>query len=463
MATGEQEKKAPEKKEHGNTPWSKIPETLKKERAEIAKNLEHETKKLDKEFSEKFDKKPGKNLSKEEVVTVFQESETYKNKSYEDILDILKNGVKKENGEYDTSLQNNNLHDRLQKNVDKESESKKEEEEPKGEKKELNEKDGEAYLISVYGEKPNEANVLRILKEKRSEYKDAKTYDEAMAILKKRRPETWKRLTDRIPPRDPLQTADDKTIDKELAERWFTPDGKIIEDEAKKEDKEEEKTEKKEKKQKKEKKPRKRDLNPLNWIRYGATRFVTGFIGTASLIWTKSRDVFARPQQVFTKQFWKDIGHNIAHIPEAIVKTIWGTVNKNLRSTKKHTYFRNTVQDYGKTRWPESKNRFKKTFWFLGKFIGINPANGSIIPVPKFGIHIANGITLAIEETLQGVKNSKWHWNPKNRNFKSFDYAKTKEIFNKAFKWNHKNKLGAEKEGKVIKMDTEAKEEKKAA
>jgi hypothetical protein len=181
----------------------------------------------------------------------------------------------------------------------------------------------------------------------------------------------------------------------------------------------------------------------------------TGVIGTASLIWTKSLDIFARPQQLFTKQFWKDIGHNVVHTPEAILKTIWGTVNKDLRSTKKHTYFRNVVQDYGKTRWPDSKNRFKKTLWFLGKFVGINPATWNITPVPKFGIHVNNGISLAIEETLQGVKNSKRHWNPKNWNLKSFNYAKTKEIFNKAFKWNHKNKLGAEKpEGKVVEMDT---------
>jgi outer membrane biosynthesis protein TonB len=57
-----------------------------------------------------------------------------------------------------------------------------------------------------------------------------------------------------------------------------------VKEDKKPEEKPAAKPEAKEEKKPKEKKKRKRDLNPLNWIRYGATRLATGVIGTASLI-----------------------------------------------------------------------------------------------------------------------------------------------------------------------------------
>lgn len=373
-------------------------------------------------------------------------------------------------------------------------------------------KSDDENFIPIYGEKPERAEVIKILK-KRSPlaYEKAETREEVMKILEKNNPTLFHRLqrkegkesyvrdTQKIPNekiedkiRDPKREKDkknDKEVDKYLEDWWFDNKGWKLPEEGKEKDKKEEikekkaelvkedkkpetkpeekkpeaKPEVKEEKKPKEKKKRKRDLNPLNWIKYGATRLATGVVGTAALIGTKSLDIVARPQQLFSKQFWKDIGHNIVHTPGAILKTIWGTFNKNLRSTKKHTYSRNIFQDYGKSR-TETKNPVKKVLWFLGKFVGVTPASGLIWPVPsKFILHLSNGIWLSIEETLQWIKNSKRHWNPKNWNLKSFNYDKTKEIFKKAFKWNHKNKLGAEKETKVVGMNTEAKEEKKAA
>jgi len=40
-------------------------------------------------------------------------------------------------------------------------------------------------------------------------------------------------------------------------------------------------------------------------------------------------------------------------------------------------------------------------------------------------------------ETVEGIKNSKWHRNPRKRNFKTFKYPKTREAFRRSFHWDH--------------------------
>lgn len=63
----------------------------------------------------KFETKFGKNPTKEEIVVQFKEDnpDTFKDKSYDEIMDILKNGVKNKEGKYDTSLQNKDLNKRI--------------------------------------------------------------------------------------------------------------------------------------------------------------------------------------------------------------------------------------------------------------------------------------------------------------------------------------------------------------
>ena len=84
-----------------------------------------------------FESKYGKNPTKDSIVQKFSSSwETFKDKSYEDIMGVLHSGVKQADGKYDESLKNQDLHDWIKDNVNKGPEKKEEEIEKK--KEELN-------------------------------------------------------------------------------------------------------------------------------------------------------------------------------------------------------------------------------------------------------------------------------------------------------------------------------------
>ena len=138
MTTGEEEKKLGDKTETGETPGSKISEKTEKTKAELSEDLLSKAKIREKEIAGIFG-----GMSKEEVVAKFQKENpsVYKDKSYEDILNILKNGVKKEDGTYDTALKSPDVHIRLQDNIGKEApkKEKNKEDEIKEKKEKLNE------------------------------------------------------------------------------------------------------------------------------------------------------------------------------------------------------------------------------------------------------------------------------------------------------------------------------------
>ncbi|MCX6822816.1 MAG: hypothetical protein NTX91_02345 [candidate division SR1 bacterium] len=139
MTTGEEEKKLGDKTGTGETPESKIPEETDKTKSDISDTLLIKAKIREKEIAEEF-----KGITtKDGVVAKFHKlnPSVYKDKSYEDILDMLKNGVKKEDGTYDTSLRSRDIHTRLQDNIGKVSPKKEKDKETeiKEKKKKLDE------------------------------------------------------------------------------------------------------------------------------------------------------------------------------------------------------------------------------------------------------------------------------------------------------------------------------------
>jgi hypothetical protein len=135
-------------------------------------------------------------------------SETFKDcKTYEDVKRIIKEGVDPSTRDY--SGKNEELYNRMGKNVLS--------------KEQIEKESAERNFEEVFGKQPNKAGVLKKLKERSKEYKDANTYEDAMKILEKRRPAAHKRVSEHIDPDHPLQYADDATIDRELAERELSP------------------------------------------------------------------------------------------------------------------------------------------------------------------------------------------------------------------------------------------------
>lgn len=108
--------------------------------------------------------------------------------------------------------------------------------------------------------------------------------------------------------------------------------------------------------------------------------------------------------------------------------------------------------------------------WRGGKIAAPTLTAGVWSVFPKFFANVGRGLNHVYHETLDGIRDSKWHWNPKNWNLKPRKYSKTKESFAKAFSWNKKGIPAGKtmefpttkKETKVIDITT-TKEEKKAA
>lgn len=186
------------------------------------------------------------------------------------------------------------------------------------------------------------------------------------------------------------------------------------------------------------KKEKKRDINPLNWVRHIGTRALSGIAGFPSRVMAKVKHIAARPQQLWSKQFYTDLGKNILRTPKAILTTISGAVYKPHRDIVK---FEDNFKDYG----PEFANATdknaivrngKKALRGIGKVAA--PITGGLSLLPKFFANVGRGINHAIHETFEGIRDSKWHWNPRKWNLKPWKFSKTQEAFGKAFSWNKK-------------------------
>lgn len=187
---------------------------------------------------------------------------------------------------------------------------------------------------------------------------------------------------------------------------------------------------KEEKADKPAKKEKNRDRNLFNWARHIGTRAIAGVGLLKARAFAKVHHFFAKPQQIFSKELYKNARTNIKRIPKAIGTTISGALYKPHRGKEK---FVDNFTDAGKTWGPDAddKNWFvrngKKLTWFLGKPI-------------KFGHNILRGVWHAPIELAESVRDAKWHWNPKNWDMKRLKFSKTKESFLKAFGWNRKGK-----------------------
>lgn len=186
------------------------------------------------------------------------------------------------------------------------------------------------------------------------------------------------------------------------------------------------------------KKERKWDINPLNWARHIGTRALSGVLGFPSRVAAKVKHIVARPQQLWSKQLYKDIGKNILKTPKAILTTITGAFYKPHRDSVK---FEDSFKDYGpEFANPTDKSKLmrvgKKALWGAGK-VAV-PVTGGLSLLPKFFANVGRGMNHAIHETFEGIRDSKFHFNPMKWNLKSWKFSKTKEAFRKAFGWNVK-------------------------
>lgn len=153
----------------------------------------------------------------------------------------------------------------------------------------------------------------------------------------------------------------------------------------------------------------------------------------------KLKHIGARPQQLVSKQFYKDLWTNLLRTPKAILTTISGAVYKPHRDIAK---FEDNFKDYGpEFANPTDKNAIvrngKKALWYAGK-VALPLGGGVFSLLPKFFANIGRGMNHAIHETFEGIRDSKWHWNPKKWNLKPWKFSKTQEAFGKAFSWNKK-------------------------
>ena len=188
------------------------------------------------------------------------------------------------------------------------------------------------------------------------------------------------------------------------------------------------------------KKGKKWDRNPGNRLRHISTRALSGIVALPSRIVAKGQHIIARPQQLWSKWFWKDIGKNIMRTPAAIWTTISGAVYRPHRDKVK---FENNFKDYG----PEFANPTdtsklvrwgKNALWFAGKVAAPTLTAWVWSIAPKFFANISRGANHFLHEAAEGLRDSKWHRNPKNRNLKPWKFSKTREAFAKAFSSNKK-------------------------
>lgn len=180
-------------KEKGLDTWKKSKHDKKTE--ETKKDVSDNLSKAEK-IAEWFVETYGEHPTKKEVVEFFQKEnpEVYQDKSYEEILDIQKNGIKKEDGKYDTGLQHKDLHTWLTENVvrdtDDDKENNKEDRKTdKEDKKNTSDKDTKTdiekkkqELFDQDDKKPENKDVAPVKKEKDENKKE---------ITPDKEPTTW--------------------------------------------------------------------------------------------------------------------------------------------------------------------------------------------------------------------------------------------------------------------------------
>lgn len=88
------------------------------------------------------------------------------------------------------------------------------------------------------------------------------------------------------------------------------------------------------------------DWNPLNRVRHIGTRALSGVVGFPSRVAAKVNHIVARPQQLVSGGFRKDLGKNILKTPGAILTTLSGAVYRPHRDKVK---FEDNFKDYGPT------------------------------------------------------------------------------------------------------------------
>jgi hypothetical protein len=131
---------------------------------------------------------------------------------------------------------------------------------------------------------------------------------------------------------------------------------------------------------------------------------------------SKAATSISRPQDIFKRQYRKDIGTNIGRWAKSMAKAFTGLVYAPHRED---TQYVNTSQTYAKTQWPTGINNpeagfrsFTRTLWKL----------------PKLASNIVAGTANALAETLDSIKTGK------------ADYSDTKLAFVKASSRNPQGK-----------------------
>ena len=166
-------------------------------------------------------------------------------------------------------------------------------------------------------------------------------------------------------------------------------------------------------KTKAEKKARNWSLNPFKALKHVGKKGLE-ILSMPLHIASKAAITISRPQDIFKRQYWKDIGTNIGKWAKSIAKTFTGLVYTKHRED---TEYVNTNQAYGKTQWPSGINKPEAAVSSFGRTLG---------KLPKLASHIVAGTTGALANTLDSVRKGK------------ADYGDTKLALSKVVSWNPK-------------------------
>lgn len=147
-------------------------------------------------------------------------------------------------------------------------------------------------------------------------------------------------------------------------------------------------------KTKKEKKVRNWSLNPFKALKHVGKKGLE-ILSMPLHIASKAATTISRPQDIFKRQYWKDIGTNIGKWAKSIAKTFTGLVYTKHRED---TEYVNTNQAYGKTQWPSGINKPEAAITSFGRTLG---------KLPKAASHIVAGTTSALANTLDNIRTGK--------------------------------------------------------
>ncbi|MDR2190469.1 MAG: hypothetical protein LBP53_04725 [Candidatus Peribacteria bacterium] len=147
--------------------------------------------------------------------------------------------------------------------------------------------------------------------------------------------------------------------------------------------------------------------NPLNRVVGTATSVVGGVGSFVHRRNAKMEEIGAEPSQLFTKSFWKNLGHNIKTVPKQIGKTL----TAGFRKHDTPTTMINTQQSYTPS-WSRSSTKGQPLYKRIPKaarWLARKPA--------KFFHRAEQVIENVMGDTFDAVKHTKISGNPKNWNF----------------------------------------------